>query len=679
MPLPKPGRRNRGTVLLGLIVLASGLAAVPAASFAPRAGEKASSAAVDGKSLEAAFDRAFGPAGGWAYTGAVVAVVQDGRILFVKGYGFQDAAHAVPVDPARTRFQVGSITKTFTSIGLGRLMDRGLIGSVDDPVNRYLKRVRLPDNDGRPLTFRMLGTHQSGFYEERREGWLRAGQVPSIVDDAYLRSKMPAFLRPAESGSNYSNFGMGLLGLTLEDVAGAPYADFVQKEIFDPVGMPSAIVVGAPRAFPEVAEAQAFYPDGSTTPIPQEWCLPPSDVPAGAIAVSGSDMARYMIALLGGNPEAGIPVLVSEKTAAALMGRLGGTHPLVQGFGIAFMTNVWNGHALVEHGGRLVGAFSYMTLAPEAGLGVFVSLTGEPGQANPLLSFFGIVPKSHPGLRAPLPVKVPQLNSLRAVALEALFGKSRPAIPSSTAPEFELGEYTGEYVGGRRPQRPLTALFTQLFMTGSLTIAPDGQGGLRIGKTAGYKAAARDVFRRDPDLDPNRPSGWNDMFVFRRDASGKVADGAFQYTDNVYDKVPAWRAPGRMASLLIQSAAVLLTGLLSLLWAKGSRGRRIAPLAALGLLLLPAAFFAAWPRMPVESLSYVSIQPQGLIPFQVLADLVAILAAALVVSALRSARKTAGRGFRAALGRWHLRLLALAAGPLLWSFWHLYLIGWNIH
>jgi CubicO group peptidase (beta-lactamase class C family) len=678
--MSRTGRRSRGIVLVWLIARAGGFIAVPAAASPPGpAAGWTVSATPDGKILERVFDQAFGSRGGWSYTGAVAAVVQNGRVVFVKGFGHQDAAHVIPVDPARTRFQVGSITKTFTSIGVGRLMDRGLIASVDDPINRYLKRVRLPDNAGRALTIRMLGTHQAGFFEERREGWLRAGQVPLTADGAYLRSKMPAFLRPAETGSDYSNFGIGLLGLTLEDLTGVPYASFVQKEIFDPVGMPSALVVGAPRAFPEVAEAQAFYPDGTTTPIPQEWCLPPSDIPAGAIAASGADMARYMIALLGGSPETGIPALVSEKTSAVLMGRLGGTHPLVQGFGVVFMTNSWNGRTLVEHGGRLVGAFSYLILVPEARLGIFVSLTGEPGLANPLLSLSGIVPKSHPGLPASRPVKVPPLSSLRAAALEALFGKYRPPFMAGSALEFDPAEYTGEYIGGRRLQRPVTALFTQLFMSGSLTVAPDGPGGLRIGKFKGFKPVAKDVFWSDPALDPDRPSGWNDLFVFRRDPSGRVADGAYLYTDNVYDKVPDWKSPGRMSSLLLACAAVLLTGLLSPLWARKNRGRRIAPLTALGLVLLPAAFFAAWPRMPVESLSYVSIRPGGLIPFQVLADLVAVLAAALIVSALRPVRKTADHGFRAALGRWHLRLLALAAGPLLWSFWHLYLIGWNIH
>jgi CubicO group peptidase (beta-lactamase class C family) len=636
-------------------------------------------AAGQGEILAAAFDRAFGPGGGWSYTGAAAAVVQDGRVVFVKGYGHQDAAHTIPVDPGRTRFRVGSITKTFTAVGLGRLMDRGLIGTVDDPVNRYLKRTRLPDNAGRPLTLRMLGTHQTGFYEEKREGWLRAGQSPAVVDGAYLSAKTPAFLRPAETGSNYSNFGIGLLGLVLEDLSGLPFAAFVKKEIFDPVGMPSALVVDSPRAVPDVAQAQAFYPGGTTTPIPQEWCLPPSDVPAGAIAVSGADMARYMIALLGGNPEAGIPSLVTEKTAAVLMGRLGGTHPLVQGFGVAFMSNVWNGHALVEHGGRMVGAFSYLILVPSARLGVFVSLTGEPGQSNPLLSLIGVVPKIHAGLPVSRPVKVPALNALRAAVLEALFGKYRLLLPSGPALDFDPAEYAGEYVGGRRLQRPVTALFTQLFMTGSLIVAPDGGGGLRIGKIRGFKPVARDVFWSDPDLDPDRPSGWNDLFVFRRGPNGKIMDGAFLYTDNVYDKVPAWSAPGRMSSLFLLCSAVLLTGLLSPIWAKGSRGRRLAPLTALALLLLPAAFFAAWPRMPVESLSYVSIRPRDLIPFQVFADLVALLALGLMAAALRSAAPSGVPGFRAGLGRWHLRLLALAAVPLLWAFWNLYLIGWNIH
>jgi len=638
----------------------------------------AASPAVDGRILEPVFDRAFS-AGGWTYTGAVVAVVQDGRVVLLKGYGYRDAAHTRPVDPDRTRFRVGSISKTFVAAGLGRLMDRGLIRSVDDPINRYLRRVEVPDNDGRPITIRMLGTHETGFYEGRREGWPAAGETPPNPDGAYLRSKMPGFLRPAETGSNYSNFGIGLLGYACADLAGRSYAEFVRCEVFEPLHLGTAVVVTQPGDLPEMAEAQAFYPDGTTAPIPQGLCPPPSIQPAGAVALSGADMARYMISLLGGNADGSIPPLVSDRTAALLMTRQGGTHPLVQGYGVVFMINSWNGHDLVEHGGRLVGTFSYMTLVPNEKLGIFVSLTGEPGQTNPLLSFFGVSPRARSGPPAARPVQVPALNRLRAAFLEALFGRYIPPLPRAPLAGVDLSEYAGDYGGGRRLERPVTALFTELFMAGSLAVRPDGAGGLRIGKNAGYRAIARDVFWRDPANDPAHPSGWDDLFVFRRNTKGRVVDGAFLYTDNVYDRLPAWRSPRTMALAAAGGALVLLSGLFSVFWRKRTRGRALAPLAALGLLGLPALFFGFWPKPGVESAAYLMIRPAHLVPFQLGCDAVSLLAFGLIVAALRLGRPAASAGFRAILGRWHLRLLALASVPLLWAFWHLNMIGWNIY
>ena len=83
-------------------------------------------------------------------SGVVLTLVQDGHMVLSKGYGYADYASGVPVDPANTRFRVGSITKTFTAMAIAQLLDSGQIASLDDPANKYLKRMQLPAPRGQP-------------------------------------------------------------------------------------------------------------------------------------------------------------------------------------------------------------------------------------------------------------------------------------------------------------------------------------------------------------------------------------------------------------------------------------------------------------------------------------------------------------------------------------------------
>jgi CubicO group peptidase (beta-lactamase class C family) len=114
--------------------------------------------------VEAWADDLFGKAQqGKRFSGAVVSFVQDGEIAFSKGYGYADYVAGTPVDPATTTFRVGSITKTFTATAIAQLIDQGLIGSLDDAANQYLKRLRLPAPGGKEITLKQLITHTAGF------------------------------------------------------------------------------------------------------------------------------------------------------------------------------------------------------------------------------------------------------------------------------------------------------------------------------------------------------------------------------------------------------------------------------------------------------------------------------------------------------------------------------------
>ncbi|MBU6166060.1 MAG: beta-lactamase family protein [Alphaproteobacteria bacterium] len=624
---------------------------------------------------ETAFDRLFDPGGKVRHTGAVVAIVSDGKIALLKGYGHADAAGRLPVDPVRTRFRTGSITKTLVGVAVAQAMADGRIRSIDDPVNAYLSRWQVPDNRGTPITIRMLATHQAGF-AERRQPFMRTGDSFPTIDGAYLDANLPGYIVAANTGSNYSNFGAGLLGFMAEDAVKMPIDRHLAERVFGPARMAGAIVVRGPGRFPDSAQAQVIYPNGGARPLPDGWANHPINRMAGALAMSGRDAAHYMIALLGGSADLGIADILGDRGRALAFARQGGTHPAVQGYGLLFMINDWNGNRLVEHGGRTVGTSSYLSLLPDRKTGIFVAVTGEGGITLPLAGLLGLPPAPAPdAVQAGRPL--PTLAGIRAAGLEALLGRwQAPAAVGKAAPD--LAAYAGDYISQRRQIRSVSEIFSANFLGGPLPVSVPGDGALQLGSSRGYRPHGDNVFWRSEALQPDKPSGWSDVIVFLPDEQGKPTRASLQYTDAVYHKAEGLTRPALWNQALLIGVLVLLTGLLAPAWAKGSRGRWLALAMPFGLAASPVLFFRSWAGAPVEPLKYVLTTSMELAPFQIWMNLVATCLLGLLLLASLSWRQPAITGWRGSLGRWHLRLLGLGTLPLLFAFWNYGLIGWNI-
>jgi len=152
-------------------------------------------------------------------SGAVLTMVQGGEIVLSKGFGFADYGAGTAVDPDETRFRIGSTTKTFTAMAIAQLMDQGLIDSLDDPANDYLKRLQLPSPDGVEITLKHLITHSAGF-ENRvyNIGSDREYDLP--LSPAVIDRYEPAIINAPGQYSSYNNYGTTVLGLVVEDVSG---------------------------------------------------------------------------------------------------------------------------------------------------------------------------------------------------------------------------------------------------------------------------------------------------------------------------------------------------------------------------------------------------------------------------------------------------------------------------
>src|SRR5215210_615960 len=227
--------------------------------------------------------------------GAAVSVVQDGELFFAKGYGDADLENKIPVDPEQTIFRIGSISKLFTWTAVMQLVVQGKL-DLDEDVNTYLD-FRIPDTYPQPITLRHLMTHTSGF-EDR---WL-----DSVVSDPselvpareWLVTYMPARVCPPGDCAGYSNYNAMLAGYIVARVSGEPYDQYIQKHIFDRLGMTHST---ARSPIPQDLRAQASvgytYEDGDFQAFP-DYTAQPALWPSGAHQATVTDMARFMIAHL---------------------------------------------------------------------------------------------------------------------------------------------------------------------------------------------------------------------------------------------------------------------------------------------------------------------------------------------------------------------------------------------
>jgi CubicO group peptidase (beta-lactamase class C family) len=164
--------------------------------------------------------------------GAVVVVVKDGQILAKRGYGWADVAKKIPVDPDKTLFRPGSISKLFVWTAVLQQVELGKL-DLDADVNTYLD-FKIPPYRGKPITLRNIMTHAPGFEEKLR--WL-IGDSPAPALGAYLKDGIPDRIYAPGKIPAYSNYASGLAAYAVERVSGEPFETYVERHILGPLGM----------------------------------------------------------------------------------------------------------------------------------------------------------------------------------------------------------------------------------------------------------------------------------------------------------------------------------------------------------------------------------------------------------------------------------------------------------
>ena len=309
--------------------------------------------------------------------GAVVAIVKDGKILTERGYGFSDVEKRVPVDPKKTLFRPGSVSKLFTWTAVMQLVERGRI-NLDADVNQYLD-FEIPAFDGKPVTMRNLMQHTAGF-EEQAKGIMSADpESPSF--EALLKVGVPNRVFAPGSTPSYSNYGASLAGYIVQRLSGESFDSYIEKHLFAPLDMQlSSFRQPLPTNLAPLMSKG--YPGASADPKPYEIIGP---APAGSLASPAEDIAHFMIAHLQGGEYNGQRIL-SAATAGQMHDSPLTVIPPLNRMELGFFETNINGHEVIAHLGDTDSFHTSLHLYLQEGVGFYVSFNslGKDGAAGKL-------------------------------------------------------------------------------------------------------------------------------------------------------------------------------------------------------------------------------------------------------------------------------------------------------
>lgn len=480
--------------------------------------------------------------------GVTISVVQNGQVVLKKGYGFANLDQRKAVDPDQTLFRIASISKTFTWIALMNEIEAGRM-RLDGPVNLYLPEPLQLKDQGKKTQVRLrdLMTHTAGF-EDRALGQLferDPNRIRPLAD--YLRQERPRRVREPGLLPSYSNYGAALAGAAVANVTGKPFEQLVSEEIIVPAGMRHTTFREA-RPWndrlpaPMSGDLAADLSDGfSWTPL--GWKVQPREfmgqvAPAGSASSTAGDMARYMTLLLNGGVIDGKTVF-SPKTAQAFRTPMYRPAPEAAGWNAGFQDiPLPGGRRGFGHGGATLYFHSNMVIAPDLGLGVFVSVNTDSG--------------------ANLPATLP------ATIIEHFYAQP-PAAPPPSAMTYEQARlYEGDYLTTRRAYGGLEGFINRIIGRAKIRATPDGRLSVSEGgSTTLFTAAGR----------PGVFKAVDGPLILAFDANGDRPSRFYAARGfATYERI----GPMRSASLL--TAVIALAGLASLATVLGAivRNRREA-------------------------------------------------------------------------------------------------------
>ncbi|MFE7593488.1 serine hydrolase domain-containing protein [Kitasatospora sp. NPDC057512] len=286
------------------------------------------------------------------------------RGSYQRAFGVADKATGAPMSPD-FYMRIGSVTKTFTTTAVLRLVDQGRV-RLDDPISRYVPNV--PGGDA--ITLRQLGEMRSGLYsytedEDFRQTVVNDPNHPFTPEQLLAYAfKHPADF-PPDTRFGYSNTNTILLGLVVEKVGGRPVGDVLKAQVFTPAGLPRT-VFPTDAAFPD-PHPRGYTSDPRTDSVVDATDFNPSwGWAADAVISNLADLQTWSRVLATGEP-----LLKPATQAERVKGKSTGVTGIDYGFGVLDV------HGWVGHPGTIPGFGSLVVYLPKARASLVILLNTD--------------------------------------------------------------------------------------------------------------------------------------------------------------------------------------------------------------------------------------------------------------------------------------------------------------
>ena len=386
-------------------------------------------------------------------SGTISLVYRD-RIIFSKGYGYQDIEKNIPVIVDQTMFRPGSVSKLLTWTAVMQLKEQGKL-DLDTDVNKYLKTFDIKDTyPGQPITLRHILTHTPGF-EDGGLGYLIIEDFDKAIPlrDA-MEKYQPKRVNPPGVQTSYSNYATALAGLIVSNISGMSFENYIKKFIFEPLNMNhSTFEEPLPNELENNMAIGYAFEKGRFVEKPFE--IISNFGPAGALSATSTDMANFSLAFLNGGSFKGIYNVDGKNYTNRILQEATITEMLSQNFshdsrfpGMAlgfYETNV-NGNRLVGHGGDTQYFHSDLAIDLENDLAIFVSFSGVGGA------------------------------KVRSVIVPAFYNEFFPVDPSPLSISEDFNERANRYTGSYKFWRSNFSTIEKLINIGSaITVAPSSE------------------------------------------------------------------------------------------------------------------------------------------------------------------------------------------------------------
>jgi len=380
----------------------------------------------------------------WYMPGISVAVVKDGKIILLEGYGKRDLEKNLPMR-ADTVQPIASVTKNITVAALAALVRDGKL-AWDKPVRDYAPDFRVySDYATATLTMRDMVTHRTGM-PRHDYAWFRSS---ASRDQLFQRLRYFELSAEPRARFQYNNLMYMTAGYLGGRIAGGSWERLVQKEIFDPLEMRTASFrIGDMAATPNVGVGYNF--DDEYKPSAAVYSEAENVGPAGSINASAKDMANYLLMLTGKG-------MFGDKTIIAASDLVEMTNPQIvipdarrfkeigaTSYGMGYLLTTYRGERLVHHDGDLPGLSSLLSFMPQHNIGVYVAINGSDSGMGDVITYaiYDRLLKLQP---VDWSARLRDLRDKTKASIDSAKTQNISPRKIGTKPAHAIADYIGEY------------------------------------------------------------------------------------------------------------------------------------------------------------------------------------------------------------------------------------------